>query len=365
MNILIPMAGLATRFVNEGISTPKPLIRVGGKTLIEHTLETLGLDGHYIFVTRKYDNEEDNVALDETLKRLKPGCSIFRLTAPTRGSVETCLKVCHLIDDDESLIITNCDQRTEWNAKGFLDYLAFEKPDGVVVTHQSSEPKHSYAELNQYGEVVRIVEKKVISDCALIGVHYWKRGRDFVESAVSLMEGDVYGREPYVSETYNRLIAQKKTITAFQVGKNEYIPLGTPYDVATYEARLREYQTKKPCSLFIDIDGTILKHLHHFSEIPTTQPELLDGVLSKINQWDSVGHRIILCTARKESARAMTEAHLHSLGLCWDHLIMGLTSGERVLINDKLTEAAKDRAVSVNLLTNQGFNHTKWGELGL
>ena len=34
MNILIPMAGLASRFVNEGFKLPKPLIKVNGLTLI-------------------------------------------------------------------------------------------------------------------------------------------------------------------------------------------------------------------------------------------------------------------------------------------------------------------------------------------
>ena len=56
INIIIPMAGLGSRFSKNGIKTPKPLIRVDGKTLIEHSVESLGIDGRYIFITRKYDN---------------------------------------------------------------------------------------------------------------------------------------------------------------------------------------------------------------------------------------------------------------------------------------------------------------------
>lgn len=368
MNILIPMAGLATRFVNEGITTPKPLIMVAGKTLIEHTLETLGLVGHFIFVTRAYEKVEDSMELSALLQKLRPGSTEIRLEQATGGAVQTCLKAREWIDSDEPLIITNCDQRTEWNCVAFYEHIACGS-DGCVVTHESSEPKHSYAEVDLNGNVKRIVEKKVISNHALIGVHYWVHGSDFVKSAMGIIgfNNDVIDtrREAYVSESYNSLIVSGKTITAFQVGKNEYIPLGTPYDVAMYEARLREYKTDKPCSLFIDIDGTIIHHLHRFSDIPSSAPALLEGVIEKINQWDSIGHRIILCTARKESARGMTEQHLRGLGLCWDQLIMGLTSGERVLINDKLTEASKDRAVAVNLLTNKGFGHTEWEKLGL
>jgi dTDP-glucose pyrophosphorylase len=366
MNILIPMAGLATRFAAEGIKTIKPLIVVNGKTLIEHTLETLNLDGNYIFITRRYDNPEDNVALSAMLRKLKPGSTEICLDHPTRGAVETCLAAAHLIDNDIPLVQTNCDQRTEWNSKAFIEHISNEDVDGTLVTHESIDPKHSYARV-EHGMVTETREKQVVSNQALIGIHYWKHGRDFVRSAHELIDGmgATGKKECYVSESYNHLIGGGKIITAFQVGKNEYIPLGTPYDVALYEAKVREYQTEKPKSLFIDLDGTLLQHAHRFSEIEKAPTIPLDGAIEKINQWDSIGHRIILCTARKESAREMTERQLHSLGLCWDHLLMGLTSGERVLVNDKLTEGAKDRAVAVNLITNKGLSSFNWKTIGL
>ncbi len=56
MNILIPMAGLASRFTNEGYKIPKPLIEVNNMTLIEHTIKTLDLEGRYIFITRDFGN---------------------------------------------------------------------------------------------------------------------------------------------------------------------------------------------------------------------------------------------------------------------------------------------------------------------
>ena len=39
---------------------------------------------------------------------------------------------------------------------------------------------------------------------------------------------------------------------------------------------------------------------------------------------------------------------------------MGVTSGDRILINDKLTEMDKDRALSVNLTTDSGFSTIDW-----
>ena len=92
---------------------------------------------------------------------------------------------------------------------------------------------------------------------------------------------------------------------------------------------------------------------------------MLEGVVEKFNEWDSHGHKIILCTARKESARKMTEDSLKRLGICWDVLLMGLTSGVRVLINDKINDNIQDRAIGVNLITNSGFKKVDWRKINL
>lgn len=126
-----------------------------------------------------------------------------------------------------------------------------------------------------------------------------------------------------------------------------------------------EFYSIKPKTIICDIDGTILKHLHRFSDLNQVSPELLDGVKAKFDEWDSLNHKIILMTARKESAREMTEMHLKELGIMWDHLIMGVSGGVRVLINDRLKPEDSPRAVGVNVITNGGFDIVDWKAIGL
>lgn len=38
--LLIPMAGKGQRFIDEGYETPKPLIEVGGKTILEWSFDS-------------------------------------------------------------------------------------------------------------------------------------------------------------------------------------------------------------------------------------------------------------------------------------------------------------------------------------
>ena len=117
--------------------------------------------------------------------------------------------------------------------------------------------------------------------------------------------------------------------------------------------------------MFIDVDGTIFKHLHTISDVQTNDPEILPGVIQKINEWDSQGHKIVFVTARKESTRQITEQHLRKYGLAWDILIMGVASGERIIINDKLYDNHADRATAINVVTNQGFQEINWSKYNL
>ena len=44
---------------------------------------------------------------------------------------------------------------------------------------------------------------------------------------------------------------------------------------------------------------------------------------------------------------------------------MGLTSGKRYLINDKLSHSDEDRAVSISVVTDEGFEDIDWESVGL
>ena len=87
-------------------------------------------------------------------------------------------------------------------------------------------------------------------------------------------------------------------------------------------------------TLFIDIDGTLVKHKGNLTNMFIGEMEVLPGVLEKLNEWNENGHYIILTTGRKECFRKTTEEHLLKNGIFYDQLIMGLTRGERVVIND-------------------------------
>lgn len=236
MNILIPMAGLGSRFKKEGYKNIKPLIKVNGKTFIEWSVESLGIDGQFIFVIL----EEHRELLETHLKNLRKDCIIYTVPKLTNGSAETCLAAIDSINNDIPLIITNSDQILEWDSNKYLNYLNKNKPDSNVITISSSCNKSSYIELDDSGFGKRLTEKEVISDNALVGIHYWKKGKYFVESTKELIKRNIRMKnEYYISLTYNILIENGLNVTSYKLKENErYLSIGTPeqlYDYMDYK----------------------------------------------------------------------------------------------------------------------------------
>ena len=358
------MAGQGKRFKDFGVYDPKPLIKINGKTLAEHSIETIGISGRFIFITKEYENPNHNDQLSEIFKRLAPNHIEIRTSSPQFGTSYSALLAKQYIDNEDELILTNCDQRLEWDPSSFLEHCR-KGFDGCILVHESSSHQHSYAVIKD-GFVSHLVEKNPVSSNALVGLHYWRRGKDFVESAENLVAECVKdNKESYVSLTYNYLINSGKKIIAHTIPANSYISLGTPRDLEIYQAKINEYYLEKPSTIFLDLDGTVLKHAHHYDNSQGVSPELLDGVLDRLNRWILAGHKIVITTARREANRQLVEAQLKELGLHWDYMVMDVSKGKRFLVNDKLQSLDDDRAIGVNVITDSGFNSVDWEKYGL
>ena len=108
-------------------------------------------------------------------------------------------------------------------------------------------------------------------------------------------------------------------------------------------------------TIFIDIDGVLIKHRGNLTNVILEDPELLPGVLEKLNEWEANGHKIILTTGRKESLRKITKKELSKFGIFYDQLIMGITRGERIIINDKKPDNDMTTASAIEINRNEGL----------
>jgi NDP-sugar pyrophosphorylase family protein len=241
MNIVIPLAGLGSRFSNVGYKEPKPLIYFRGKTMIEHAIESIGITGKFIFITRLFKQPYHN-HLMSVLRQYTDNKNIIVLDQTTKGSAQTILHAKELICNFEPLIQTNCDQILRWKPQEFLDHLYEQQCHGSVVTIKSNDPKHSYVKLDERFYATEFAEKNPISDNALVGMHYWKQGHYFVNAAERMIEENATQQgEFYVSSSYNYMLKNFKEngkpcrISSFNISEQEINFLGTPEDLQNYK----------------------------------------------------------------------------------------------------------------------------------
>lgn len=243
MNILIPMAGEGTRFPRDTYKIPKPLINIGGVPMIQRCMESLGIIGSYHFVIRE-DSYYDQVCT--LLHSIFPSPKIISVEETTEGPASSCLLFKNYINNEEELIIANCDQIMWWDSDLFLTTCRYYKYDGLIVTYTSTTPKNSYAKINRQGFVEEIREKEVISDISLNGIHYWRKGKYFVQSAESMIEYNdrAPNGEFYVGPSYNHMIKKGLKVGIHHIPNWQHNAVGVPEDLDLF---LKKYEYNKNC----------------------------------------------------------------------------------------------------------------------
>ena len=233
MNVIIPMAGDGKRFSDVGYTIPKPFIPVFKKPMVQAVVENLNIDGKFIFIIQKKHSVGNN--LQTFLEAIKPGCVVMEVDELTGGPACTALLAEQYINNNDPLIIVNCDQMIhDFDVNKLLEFCDKNEADGILGAFISSSKKNSYMKLDPQGEVTEVKEKIVISNTATNGLHFWKCGKDFVSSVKEMIEaGEKYNNEFYIAPTYNYLIKDGKKILPFFY--NLHWPIGVPEDLNKYK----------------------------------------------------------------------------------------------------------------------------------
>ena len=227
-NIIIPMAGRGQRWIDAGYTFPKPLIEIKNKPMIELVLENININGNYIFICLKEHIEK--FSLDTVLKNLKPDCKIISIDKVTEGAAATILESKSLINNDEPVIIANCDQWIDWSSSRFIDFINKKNPEGALVTYTSTHPRNSFVKINEENQVVEIAEKKPISNIANAGIFYVKSGKNMIEAIEKMINQEIRtNNEFFLSTAFNEFNFEKSKIMTYHV--DEVKSMGTPEEL--------------------------------------------------------------------------------------------------------------------------------------
>lgn len=174
MNIIIPMAGMGKRLRPHTLTTPKPLVRIVGKPIVEHLVEEIiaQVDGkvdNIGFVIGDFGKEIEDLLLEIAEKEGCKGHIYYQQEALGTAHAILCAK--DLLEGP--VIVAFAD--TLFRADFKLD----PKVDGVLWVEKVADPSaFGVVELDDNGHITSFVEKPktFVSDKAMIGIYYFKKG---------------------------------------------------------------------------------------------------------------------------------------------------------------------------------------------
>ena len=337
--LIFPMAGKGVRFGE----TFKPFLEVNSHgTFIELAFEPfkkwLPYIKNVLFVYLSEQEEEYNVS--ENLRKSFPDIKfdICMLEKATSGPADTIRMAIQEKNIKGSAIICDCDHALHVDNifKNLLDGHDAILP--VWPLRGEDIKSWSIASVTNTGKVTGIAEKK-LPDTA--GEFFGVIGCVFIKDIESfnLQEGD------NVSDIVSAHIEDGLNVQAVKIDWAKFF--GDP------ERLKRTLAEESKGTIFCDLDGTVIVH----EDSPSTMGiKVLDGATQKLREWKEEGYYIVLSTARNSLNREYLESQLLRNNIVYDELIMDLSSGPRVVINDrKPSEFLRPSARAFEVKRNDGI----------
>jgi NDP-sugar pyrophosphorylase family protein len=238
--LVLPMAGLGSRFAKEGYDLPKPLIEINGKPMVYSAIHSApGTKTQLAAILQKHENDFDLV---DKMQSNFPDLEPLIISELTDGQASTSNLLVEGIESGSSIFIGACDNGMVWSEDRFsgerdlgADVLVWAFRDHP---HANKNPSH-YGWINvDEGNVQSVSVKAAISttpsnDWGVVGAFYFADVDVFREAYGKMVAADdrVNG-EFYVDTLINYVDKERYNVRIMPV--EHFICWGTPDDYKTF-----------------------------------------------------------------------------------------------------------------------------------
>jgi dTDP-glucose pyrophosphorylase len=226
------MAGAGSRFSKEGYEVPKPFIPVNGNNMVNQALRCLPKTDKTIFGClvkhKEFSLLGDIVWVDDILP----------------GQACTTEKLVNTLDE-ESIIVSACDNGVFYDEKKFLDLVEDKTNDIIVWSYKNNYTSfhnpnmYSWLQIDENDDVKKVSVKNFQGDDptkenAIVGTMFFRNKEIYLNSLHQLYNKNTRTNgEFYIDNLINESIDLGYKVKNFTV--DEYICWGTPNDLKTYE----------------------------------------------------------------------------------------------------------------------------------
>jgi len=242
MKIIIPMAGRGSRLRPHTLTTPKPLIPVGGKPIVHRLVEDIAqLCSEPIeeigFVIGDFGSEVEK-ELIQVAEKLGAKGHIFYQKEPL-GTAHAVMCAQPLLNG--KVVVAFAD--TLFRA----DFKIEDKTEGVLWVKQIEDPSaFGVIKMNDKGEIIDFVEKPqtFVSDLAMIGIYYFKKGENLKTEIQYLIDNKVIKSNEYqLPDALRRLTNNGVKFIPGEV--NEWLDCGNKEVTVHANQRVLEFDAEK------------------------------------------------------------------------------------------------------------------------
>lgn len=298
MNIIVPLGGLGDRFKKEGYTSPKPLINVVGKPMLQHVLDNLNIhEKDTVWII--YNTELDNYMFQQRISCSFP-IKYVQIKNQTRGAAETLLiglNEMSVSDKNKPVIAVDCDNF--YTCDILDDYRNNLKKCGNAVfsfLDYSESPVYSYVKVNSGNYITEIREKEKISDLANTGCYCFETGTVLKTYCEKIIEKDVREKnEFYISCVIKQMIEEDNPITSIVISKSDFHCLGTPFHLKLFSSEQHKFM--KPMRFCFDLDKCLVSKPLVEGDYSTVAP--IQRNIEYLRFLKDLGHTVIIHTARR------------------------------------------------------------------
>jgi NDP-sugar pyrophosphorylase family protein len=241
--LIIPMSGLGKRFLKQGYTLPKPLIRVLGKPIIAHVLEMFDGWDDVLFIVNQDHLQNKEFDMERTLLELKPSGKVVPIKSHNYGPSFALHQAKEFITKDRPVVVNYCDFAGEFDSQEYEKQL--QNNDSVLLTYTGFHPhmlrsnKFAYVKKSPEGAVIDIQEKEPYTDNpmgenASAGSYGFRNGSLLIDAIEKQMQAQMsLNGEFYTSLTLKPILENGSKVVDVQMRK--FFQWGTPEDLADFE----------------------------------------------------------------------------------------------------------------------------------
>ena len=225
MKVILPVAGKGTRLRPHTFTKPKSLVRVAGKTVLQHVIDGLAKVQveEYIIITDK-NGHIIKQFVDEHYPDIKVTyVTQTELLGPAHA---VSLASPRIMEGDDVLVVFN---DTLFVTDLTRIHILCRDLDGLIYSKEVEDYKRFGVNVMKDGVIVDMVEKpdQPVSKLAQVGLYYLKNGRQFMDYINKAIQNDLRTKgEFYLPEVFKLMIKDGLKLGAPEI--EEWLDCGKP-----------------------------------------------------------------------------------------------------------------------------------------